>query len=167
MSSWTYTCQDGLGEQIYANASSYKGEWQSGFRHGRGQMKYMNGSVYTGQWDKGRRHGEGEFLDKTEGSDSEYRGAFHRDLQTGSCPFRISLCLNGCRKRNEDVWEWFLVHRSPFLPSLPLISPLTEQGMFYNGLFHRHGLFHAAPDSLLISYEGDWLQGAIPSLLTP
>jgi hypothetical protein len=46
---------------VFADGSSYTGNWVDGKRHGFGTMKFSNGSVYKGNWLNGMEHGEGTY----------------------------------------------------------------------------------------------------------
>ncbi len=45
--------------KIYADGSTYTGEWQDSLRHGTGTYVWANGHKYIGQWKNGVREGRG------------------------------------------------------------------------------------------------------------
>ena len=46
-------CENGRGTYVFADGSSYNGEWKDGFPEGSGTLKYINGSVDEGIWQGG------------------------------------------------------------------------------------------------------------------
>lgn len=50
---------DGHHSIVYADGSTYSGQWQDGNRHGRGVFCWPNGDRYEGEWVNGAQHGQG------------------------------------------------------------------------------------------------------------
>lgn len=57
----TGDCQNGFGQRVYEDGSSYSGAWKAGKQHGNGKMCYSGGkkrgNVYEGEWADGMPHG--------------------------------------------------------------------------------------------------------------
>lgn len=66
--------------QVYADGSSYVGEYQSGLRHGRGRLHKPDGTEYDGEWRHGKMHGHGSLTRVAAGEAFTYVGEF-RDAQ--------------------------------------------------------------------------------------
>ena len=50
---------DGRGIRYFSqNGSKYSGQFVRGEFHGRGTMMYADGSTYEGEWYRNRKHGE-------------------------------------------------------------------------------------------------------------
>ncbi|HEX5057471.1 MAG TPA: hypothetical protein VFX02_13370 [Gammaproteobacteria bacterium] len=49
------------GRYLYADGSSYEGEWKNRMPEGKGTLIRPNGVKYTGLWKNGLMHGDGEF----------------------------------------------------------------------------------------------------------
>ena len=57
---WEHDAAKGVGECVWSDHSTYRGELKDGFRHGYGKMTQMDGSVYKGYFENGYRHGKGK-----------------------------------------------------------------------------------------------------------
>jgi len=62
---------------VYADGSSYKGQFLEGKMSGKGQYKWPNGVYYDGEWKDDLRHGIGQmfFTD----NEPAYRAKWHHD----------------------------------------------------------------------------------------
>lgn len=49
----------GHGTMVYADHSTYSGEWKLDLREGRGELVIADGSTYQGQWLNDKFHGRG------------------------------------------------------------------------------------------------------------
>ena len=45
---------------VFADGTTYEGEWQNGKRHGYGICVMSEGTVYEGEWQGGKYHGYGK-----------------------------------------------------------------------------------------------------------
>mmetsp|Transcript_2624 Transcript_2624/g.8770 ORF Transcript_2624/g.8770 Transcript_2624/m.8770 type:complete len:193 (+) Transcript_2624:79-657(+) len=55
--------QTGYHHKLYADGSSYAGEWLDGLWHGKGELRYADGKSFTGEFHEGQRHGRGLLKD--------------------------------------------------------------------------------------------------------
>ena len=70
---------------VYADGSSYDGEYEQGFRHGRGCLEKPDGTLYDGEWKHGHFHGRGKLLwHAADGSLVTYEGEFQEALRQGT-----------------------------------------------------------------------------------
>lgn len=76
---------DGYHSIVYADGSTYSGQWQDGNRHGRGVFCWPNGDRYEGEWVEGAQHGQGT-LATTDGA--VYFGGWSKGLMDGQGVFK-------------------------------------------------------------------------------
>ena len=57
-----YDVPDGKGKAIWADGSTYEGEWVMGKPKGHGKMIWSDGAKYEGKWFDGKRNGYGKMV---------------------------------------------------------------------------------------------------------
>jgi len=138
------------GEIVWADGSSFVGQWKEGKFDGRGRLENPDGMVHEGQWQTGQAHGEGERTlhngDWMEGEwqEGKLHGYGHEEI------------------RSDDGSQWVENYTGQFMDSLRYGAG-REESRFgtYEGQWHagrRHGVGrHEASNGW--TYRGKWNHG--------
>lgn len=90
--SGTYSgdCKKGLahGNGVSKGLNQYEGEFKKGLPNGVGTIIYADGSSYYGDWKNGERYGEGIYKLKVNGKDSIADGLWKNDAYIGKKPVK-------------------------------------------------------------------------------
>jgi len=114
----------GHGIQVWQDGACYEGEWLRGTAHGQGRFMHPNGDVYEGGWMLDRAHGFGTYTHK---DGSMYTGDWSHDLQDG---------------RGMEIWS----------------DGGRYEGDYVGGLKHGEGKLSWCDGSL---YQGEFRQNSI------
>mmetsp|Transcript_64658 Transcript_64658/g.127835 ORF Transcript_64658/g.127835 Transcript_64658/m.127835 type:complete len:437 (+) Transcript_64658:2-1312(+) len=132
----------GHGVQVWRDGAQYEGEWHRGTAHGNGRFTHPNGDVYEGSWMLDRAHGLGTYTHK---DGSMYMGNWSHDLQDGH---GVEVWSDGGRYEGDYVGG--LKHG---VGKLSWIDGSLYEGEFRQNCIHGNGVYSWADGR---RYVGQW-----------
>jgi len=83
-------CKKGLahGKGEAKGIDSYSGLFRKGYPHGKGKYVWANGSTYEGEWNMGMREGEGIYSGSSNGKENLQDGIWKEDAYVGPKPMQ-------------------------------------------------------------------------------